>query len=203
MNLLMPLLYLLLAFTLLFVIADLMDNASGFLSSSASPVMMLKYYSLQLPSLVIFIVPICLLLATLYSLSMLTRHSEIIAMRASGVSVYRITRPYMLMGFICFLFTAGVNEYTGPKFAYRAHQLLESHKQASDDVYFENIPFRNPTVGHTWYIEGFDTRTFTMKGITLGSAAPTVPTRLRSQQKKGIGSIAAGGSKTARSSASI
>ena len=80
----MPLLYLLLAFTLLFVIADLMDNASDFLSSGASPLMMAKYYSLQLPSLVIFIDPICLLLATLYSLSMLTRHSEIVAMRASG-----------------------------------------------------------------------------------------------------------------------
>lgn len=185
MNLLMPLLYLLLAFTLLFVIADLMDNASGFLSSSASPVMMLKYYSLQLPSLVIFIVPICLLLATLYSLSMLTRHSEIIAMRASGVSVYRITRPYMLMGFICFLFTAGVNEYTGPKFAYRAHQLLESHKQASDDVYFENIPFRNPTVGHTWYIEGFDTRTFTMKGITLRQRRADGSDKTKITAKKG------------------
>lgn len=167
MNLLMPLLYLLLAFTLLFIIADLMDNASDFLESGAAPMMMLKYYSLQLPSLVIFIVPICLLLATLYSLSMLTRHSEITAMRASGVSIYRIVRPYMLMGFICFLFTAVVNEYTGPKFAYRAHQLLESQKQATDDVYFEQIPFRNPTAGHTWYIEKFDTRTYTMQGITL------------------------------------
>lgn len=167
MNLLKPLLYLLLAFTLLFIIADLMDNASDFLESGASPKMMVHYYSLQLPSLVIFIVPICLLLATLYSLSMLTRHSEITAMRASGVSIYRIVRPYMLMGFICFLFTAVVNEYTGPKFAYRAHQLLESQKHASDDVYYEQIPYRNPTAGHTWYIEKFDTRTYTMQGITL------------------------------------
>jgi len=184
-NLLMPLLYLLMAFTLLFVIADLMDNASGFLSSGASPVMMLKYYSLQLPSLVIFIVPICLLLATLYSLSMLTRHSEIVAMRASGVSIYRITRPSMLMGFICFLFTAVVNEYTGPKFAYRAHQLLESQKEASDDVYFENIPFRNPSVGHTWYIEGFDTRTYTMKGITLRQRREDGSDRTKITAKKG------------------
>jgi lipopolysaccharide export system permease protein len=167
MNLLKPLLYLLLAFTLLFIVADLIDNASDFLNSGASPLMMVHYYALQLPSLVIFIVPICLLLATLYSLSMLTRHSEIVAMRASGVSIYRIVRPYMLMGFICFLFTAVVNEYTGPKFAYRAHQLLESQKHASDDVYFEQIPYRNPTAGHTWYIEKFDTRTFTMEGITL------------------------------------
>jgi lipopolysaccharide export system permease protein len=167
MNLLKPLLYLLLAFTLLFVIGDLMDTAEDFLSSGASAQIILEYYSLMLPSMIIYIVPICLLLATLYSLSMLTRHSEITAMRASGVSIFRIVRPYMLMGFFCFLFTAIVNEYTGPRYAYRAHQLLESQKTASDEVYFENIPYRNPAAGRTWYIERFDTRTYTMQGITL------------------------------------
>ena len=167
MNLLQPMLYLLLAFTMLFIIADLMDNAEDFMSTSAPAALIFKYYSLLLPSRIIIIVPICLLLATLYSLSMLTRHSEIVAMRASGVSIYRIVRPYMLMGLICFAFTAVVNEYTGPRFAYRAEQLLESQKEDSDDIYFAQIPFRNPSVGHTWYIERFDTRTYTMEGITL------------------------------------
>ena len=172
MNLFKPLVYLLFAFTLLFIIGDLMDNADDFLKASASPMLMVNYYSLQLPSMVIFIVPICLMLATLYSLSMLTRHSEIVAMRASGVSIYRIVRPYMLMGFFCFLFTAIVNEYTGPKYAYRAHQLLESKKKASDEVYFEKIAYKNPTLGHEWYIAGFDTRTYTMTNITLRVRRP-------------------------------
>ncbi len=185
MNLLMPLLYLLLAFTLIFIIADLMDNAGDFLSSGASPLMLMHYYSLQLPSLIIFIVPICLLLATLYSLSMLTRHCEIVAMRASGISIYRITRPYILIGFLCFLFTAIVNEYSGPRFAYRAHQLLESQKHATDDVYFEKIPFRNPTIGHTWYIEGFDTRTYTMKGITLRQRREDGSDKIKITARKG------------------
>jgi lipopolysaccharide export system permease protein len=146
---------------------------------------MLHYYSLQLPSMVIFIVPICLLLATLYSLSQLTRHSEIVAMRASGVSIYRIVRPYMLMGFFCFLFTAVVNEYTGPKYAYRAHQLLESKKHASDDVYFENIAYKNPTLGHEWHIVGFDTRSYTMNGVTLRVRRPDGSDKTKFTAKKG------------------
>ncbi len=167
MNLFQPLIYLLLAFSLLFIIGDLMDNADEFLKAGASPMLMLHYYSLQLPSLIIYIVPICLLLATLYSLSQLTRHSEVVAMRASGISIYRIVRPYMLLGFFCFIFTAVVNEVTGPRFAYRAHQLLESKTKASDDVYFEKIAYKNPTVGHEWYIGGFDTRSYTMTNVTL------------------------------------
>lgn len=185
-NLLKPLAYLLLTFTLLFVIADLMDNATEFLKSGAKPLMMVHYYSLQLPALVIFIVPICLLLATLYSLSTLTRHCEIIAMRASGISIYRIVRPYMLMGLICFLFTAIVNEYTGPKYAYRAHQLLESQTEASDDIYFQQIPYKNPTAGHSWYIESFDTRSYAMQGITLRKLRDDGSDALKITAKKGL-----------------
>jgi lipopolysaccharide export system permease protein len=181
----MPLLYLLLAFTLLFVIADLMDNAEKFLDAGTPPAVMLHYYSLQLPSLVIFIVPICLLLATLYSLSMLTRHSEIVAMRASGVSIYRIVRPYLLMGLICFGLTALVNEYTGPKFAYRANQLLRSQDTASEDAYFEQIPFENPSEGHSWYIESFDTRSFIMHGISLRKLRPDGSDELKITARKG------------------
>ncbi|MDF7809522.1 LptF/LptG family permease [Pontiellaceae bacterium B12219] len=185
MNLFQPLVYLLLAFTLLFIIGDLMDNADDFLSAGASPMLMLHYYSLQLPSMIIFIVPICLLLATLYSLSQLTRHSEIVAMRASGVSIYRIVRPYMLMGFFCFLFTAIVNEYTGPKYAYRAHQLLQSKKYASDDVYFENIAYKNPTLRHEWHIVGFDTRSYTMNGVTIRKLRPDGSDEMKITAKKG------------------
>ena len=155
------------AFTLLFTIADLMDNAGKFLSAGTSPLDMAYYYTLRLPSMVIMIVPVCLLLAVLYSLSSLTRHNEVTAMRASGISIYRIVRPYLLMSFICFLFTAVVNEYTGPKFAYRADQFVAYQKHAEDKVYFEQIAFKNPTAGNIWYVEQFDTRTFTMLDLKL------------------------------------
>ena len=166
-NLLKPLAYLLLAFTLLFVVADLMDNASDWMRAGVSPIVILHYYSLQLPSLVIFIVPICLLLSTLYSLSTLTRHSEITAMRASGVSIYRIIRPYLAMGFLCFLVTFFVNEFWGPQKAYNANQLQQSQTDLDkgEQAYSESIFFENPDNQCSWQIESFDTRTFTMRGI--------------------------------------
>ena len=166
-NLFKPLLYLMAAFTLLFIIGDLMDNASDFLEAGTSPLEMAYYYSLRLPSMVIMIVPLCLLLAVLYSLSTLTRHSEITAMRASGISIYRIVRPYMLMSIACLAFTAVVNEYTGPKFAYRADQFVDQQTHADEEVYYEQIAFKNPSAGHVWYVKQFDTRTFTMVDLKL------------------------------------
>jgi lipopolysaccharide export system permease protein len=166
-NLLKPMIYLVAAFSLLFIIGDLMDNMSDFFEAGTSLLEMGYYYTLRLPSMVIMIVPICLLLAVLYSLSSLTRHSEITAMRASGISIYRIIRPYMLMGVICFAVTALVNEYTGPKFAYRADQFVENQKRTDEEVYFEQIAFKNPAANHIWYIKQFDTRTYSMQGIEL------------------------------------
>jgi lipopolysaccharide export system permease protein len=167
-NLLKPLVYLTIAFTLLFIIGDLMDNASEFFEAGTSLAEIAYYYgTLRLPSMVIMIVPLCLLLAVLYSLSSLTRHSEITAMRASGISIYRIVRPYMLMGLFCSIITAVVNEYTGPKFAYRADQFVEDQKHADEDVYSEQIAFKNPSANHIWYIKQFDTRTYTMMDLKL------------------------------------
>lgn len=166
-NLLKPMLYLIVAFSLLFIIGDLMDNANEFFEAGTPPLDMAYYYTLRLPSMVIMIVPICLLLAVLYSLSRLTRHSEITAMRASGIGIYRIVRPYMLMGFLCFAVTAIVNEYTGPRFAYRADQFVETQQHTDEEVYFEQIAFKNPMANHIWYVKQFDTRSYTMQGIEL------------------------------------
>jgi len=166
-NLLKPLVYLIVTFSLLFIIGDLMDNASDFLEAGTSLPEMAYYYTLRLPSMVIMIVPLCLLLAVLYSLSSLTRHSEITAMRASGISIYRIVRPYLLMSIACLIFTAVVNEYTGPQFAYKADQFVEQQTHDDEDVYFEQIAFKNPSANHIWYVKEFDTRNYTMQGIEL------------------------------------
>ena len=164
---LMPMLYLTAVFVVIFIIADLMDNGEDFLEAQTPAIDILKYYGLRLPSLVIMIVPICLLLAVLYSLSMLTRHSEITAMRASGISIYRIIRPYIRMGVFCWLFTAIVNEYTGPKFAYRADQYLEHITKEGREVYTEQIAFKNQEHRHNWFVVRFDTRTHTMHNVEL------------------------------------
>lgn len=172
-NLLQPLIYLLLAFTLLFVVADLMDNASEWISKSVPLPVILRYYSLLLPSLVIFIVPICLLLSTLYSLSILTRHSEIVAMRASGISIYRIIRPYLALGFICFLFTAFVNEFWGPQKAYQADQLNESHVHPEkSDILADSIFFENLGRLTSWHIEQYDAENNIMNGIVFRRYRP-------------------------------
>ena len=106
---LQPLFFLLLAFSLLFIIADLMDMGEDFYRYSISAKTIIQYYSWQLPSMIVVVIPICLLLATLYN-GQLTRHSEITAMRASGVGIHSLMQPYLWVAFSS-LATSLINEW--------------------------------------------------------------------------------------------
>jgi lipopolysaccharide export system permease protein len=166
-NLMLPLLYCMLGFTLIFIINDLSDNFSDFLKSDIRPLEILYYYGLVLPPVIVLILPACLLLAMLYSLSNLTRHSEITAMRAGGVSIYRIVMPFIGVGIMATLLSGLLNEVVVPDSAYRAKQFLEFQKQnRMEETYFaDNIGLKRGR--HVWHIQKLDTRDRSMYNVEL------------------------------------
>ncbi|OUX38760.1 MAG: hypothetical protein CBE26_00605 [Kiritimatiellaceae bacterium TMED266] len=171
-HMLSPLLYLLLTFSLLFIIADLTNHGEDFYRYNLSLRTVATYYSWQLPSMVVITIPICLLLATLYSLSQLTRSSEITAMRASGISLTTLLQPYLTIAIAALLLTTFINEWLSPQYSYQAHQLIQQKKESTSPPRTEPIAYRNPTLGHTWTIEKIDPRTYTLYDITLRQQRP-------------------------------
>jgi lipopolysaccharide export system permease protein len=94
-------------------------QAGGFL-----PIFFHVFYSV--PANLIFILPLAVLLGTLAALGHLATHSELTAMRASGVSVFRMTQSLLSLGIllagIMFVFGA----FLGPWFTQKA-LLAEIH----------------------------------------------------------------------------
>ena len=58
----------------------------------ASTSEMLRYYAVVAPSFLSIVLPVSVLVSVLYTFSQLHRHNEIIAMRAAGIGLMRITR---------------------------------------------------------------------------------------------------------------
>ncbi len=85
----------LVVFFLLITTADLIN---GFLQGKEAARVLLEY-SLKVPDLMGKMIPICCLVATLFSLNKLKGHSELIAILASGYSYLRL---YLLIG-VCAL----------------------------------------------------------------------------------------------------
>lgn len=169
-NYLAPLTYCLLAFSFIYIIYDLFDNLYDFMQAKTSLLQIFSYYFFyRIPAILIYIVPISSFLAVLYALSQLTKTNEITAMRASGVSTYRIVLPFIVMGVISSIFVGYINEYIGPRSAYLADCFIENqHRKGDESAYLaRNLPFKNERERRIWFISEFDTRKHTMRRVDI------------------------------------
>ena len=105
-NFLTPFSFCLIGFVAIWLIADLTDNAPNLVGTDMGTV--LKFYVIQLPFMILFVMPVTLLLSLLYSLSQMSKSNEIITMLGAGRSMMRVLRPLFICGIyaslICLVF---------------------------------------------------------------------------------------------------
>ncbi|HUQ47018.1 MAG TPA: LptF/LptG family permease [Gemmatimonadaceae bacterium] len=85
-----------LGFPLLVILFDVTDNLDKYISRKLPPGDIALSYVFGLPDSVFLILPAAVLFATVFSIGGFTRHSEITASKASGVSFYRFIAPIFL-----------------------------------------------------------------------------------------------------------
>lgn len=86
--------------------------------------MAFEIIGLHLPEIIVLTIPIGVLLGTLLVFNRLSGDSEIIALRTSGISFYRIMIAPLLFGLITSVASFGINEYVVP-IANRTSKKLE------------------------------------------------------------------------------
>ena len=168
-NLMVPLGYCLAAFAMIYIVFDLFDNLSDFIDAQTPVANVLQFYSLLMPSVLIFIAPVSLFLAVLYSLSHLTKNNELTAMRACGVSLLRLMLPIIAVGMIASVIVGVINETIGPWSAYWTNQFVKLQRHRGD-LSIHVVPMLglvNEVAGRDWIIGEFDTQTFEMSNVTL------------------------------------
>ena len=168
-NLLVPLGYCLLAFMMLFVIFDLFSNLSDFIEAGTPFSKILVFYLFLTPSMILFIAPISLLLAVLYGLSNLTRNNELTAMRACGMSLYRLMTPIIAVGLLASLIVAVINERIAPWSAYWTDQFVQAETYSGEHSFYitQDLPYRNPSARRVWLIGAFNRQGFEMQDIEV------------------------------------
>lgn len=173
-NFLLPLIYCTLAFIMLFIIGDLFEHLDDFLAITHWPLVMLKYYLLFIPSTFIYIFPVAILLALLYSLGLMQKHNEITAMRVGGISIYRITYPLLLLCFFLSLLILYVNETIVPQ-SLKQSELLKEERLGGKLAFREklrDITFYNPLTNRSFYFETFDTKDNLGAGVKIYELRP-------------------------------
>lgn len=151
-NFFVPFAYSFLGFIAIWLIIDLTDNASDFISGHKSFGFVAYFYATQLPAITILILPIAILLSLLYALSRMSRSNEIIAMLTSGRSVLRILLPLFIFGLLATGVSYALNDSLAPHAAAVKERLLAQARGDDSGSQLSEILFHSNGENRTWYI---------------------------------------------------
>ncbi|MDF1850358.1 MAG: LptF/LptG family permease [Verrucomicrobiales bacterium] len=122
-----PFAFCLFSFIGVWLIADFTDNGPAFTGLPFSR--MVEFYIVQVPYVILFVLPIAVLLSGLSALSKLSKSNELISMIGAGRSVFRILTPIFIIGVYCSLI--------GLAFKYEWAPVSVGYKEALVDTAFK------------------------------------------------------------------
>jgi len=148
--------YCLILFCMIYVIFDLFSHLSGVLDAKTPFYTVCFYYVCVMIPTFEYLLPASLLLATLYTLWQLTRNNEFTAMRASGISLFRIMMPFLGVGVICTLLVGGIKETVGPKATHWAKVFADSKFRGDVETTYHKVAYYNGITRRQWMIGEID-----------------------------------------------
>ena len=169
-----PLLFVVFAFLCVILVSEFFDKLDIFIKYKAAMPAAFKYFLWRTPEWLVYIMPLSILLATLFSLSGLSGNNEISAMKASGISFTQLCAPLFIIGLLCVAFTIWFNEmvvpYSNEKASYVYNVEIKGQKvreyTTQYNVVITGLDNRKYTIGSV------DTKKKLLKNITLDELSP-------------------------------
>ncbi len=165
-----PFAYCLSGFIIIWLVIDLSDNGPDFFDAKASLGAVLRYYIVQMPQVIVMILPITLLLAMLYALSRMSKSNEIISMISAGQSLRIILMPLFLCGLYLSLASLALNYEWAPEAEARKEAVMSSMKESASGKKKRYAAYarlyRNREDRRTWFVGRIP---FDLAGDKLGN----------------------------------
>jgi LPS export ABC transporter permease LptG len=147
-----------------FYISSFIDLSDKLFKGDATLTMLTQYFWYATPQFVYYVLPISVLLAALVTVGMLTRTSELVVMKACGISLYRVSGPMLLcagtVGALLFLMDATV---LGT--ANRRAEALRSVMRGGSPIQPLHQPWVVGTDGTMYHVRGYDPHSGRFEGI--------------------------------------
>jgi lipopolysaccharide export system permease protein len=152
----------------IFLVFDLIEKIPRFLRAGGGVGDIVPYYIWKLPEMIGRTATFSILMATLLTLGVLSRDSEIIALRSCGISLLRISLPLLTLGFIASVLLLINAEFVLP-YSYTRTELIDriKIKKKSDRVSFKlnNIWFRSRSMILQAHL--FEPKSRTLRGVVV------------------------------------
>jgi lipopolysaccharide export system permease protein len=165
-ELLIPFGYCLVGFLIFWISSDIFSQLSDFQKFRLQLAEVLELYLVRTPEMLVTVLPIAFLLALLYTLTNHARYHELTAIRAAGVSLLRLSMPYLGMGVLLSLAVFAINELWVPQNLEIAEEILTRHQPRrlgpANRDWEEKLGFYNSQENRWWFVESYNLATAEM-----------------------------------------
>ena len=123
------------AFIGIYLLIDFFEKIGDFIDYKAGAADYLSYLLNSVPLILVQILPLAILMTVVLTLGGLGRTNETTALRACGISLWKIVQPFMTLALLLSVGLLLLNEFICPYNAKALHQLLEvklKGRQAAD-----------------------------------------------------------------------
>jgi lipopolysaccharide export system permease protein len=160
----------------LLVLGDVFDNLKDLMDFGASEREMFSYYLTLIPSLLPAVLPIAFMVSILFSLGQMHRNNEIIALKAMGLSIWRITRMIWFVGGLLSVLLFYLNAEWVPWSVEKSRRIwddlafssqLETHQDENQVGLVHNLTYYNHDQNRLWFMNRFSEYSFRAFGITV------------------------------------
>ncbi len=160
----------LLVFIFLYIISDILSHLDDLLRNHTGIIVLYQYYLTNLPIIFAQTSPMAILLATIYNFGKLNRTNELIAMRSSGLSLWQLITPVLIIGILLSFTVFLANEKLIPQAQAKVESLktkIKGEKNARPkEQVIHNLTFYG--LGNKlFFVNSFDTKNNIMEGISI------------------------------------
>jgi lipopolysaccharide export system permease protein len=153
---------------ILFTLIDLLDHMGSLVDNAATAGEVVRYYLYKAAWTLDIVLPISMLMATLFSVGQMARYLELTALFAAGWSLFRVTRPLVVAAALVSLLSLGWREYVLPKANVARERVWEVdiHGRPETIRPTQNIALTGPD-GRLYYARRYDPATNQLTGLKI------------------------------------
>jgi lipopolysaccharide export system permease protein len=152
-------------FVATYTLFDFIEKVDNFHEADVPASVMTQFFLYQVPELLALLLPMAVLLGTILTLGLMARRNEITAIKASGVSLFRISLPILLVGLLMTLATALINETVIPHAKSKTNYIWDVMVEKRPGSLFHNEKFWYKGHSSIYHVGFFDTETLTLSDV--------------------------------------
>jgi lipopolysaccharide export system permease protein len=157
----------LVVFVFIVLAARILNIAEWVVNHGVQPSQMVGMVGYLLPGMILFALPASALMAVFIAFHRLSNDNEILALKASGISLYQMLPPVFVISTLC-LVAALVISLLGAPWGHRSFKdLVFRVAQSKADLGIQERVFSEAFSGITFYVNSFSEKDRTMQNVFL------------------------------------